>query len=281
MGNTKIPYADKVWNVVTGCTPVSAGCDNCWAQGYLRRFKQPTGITLYPERLDEPLKWKTPQVVFVCSMGDLFHDDVPFEFVSQVWDTMFNCDSSISCNPTHTFLILTKRPDRMAAFVQWLADEKFRRNDYPHIHIGVSVEDQATADDRIPKLLSIPAAHHWVSLEPMIGLVDLAVPHPSRQIKVGLRPGLYQDGPDNVYVPGLSWVVVGCESGKKARPCNEEWVSRVIGDCYHADVPVFVKQLRGEDGRLIKMPLVSMTIYETPDRCCGPRVWDQTPWRER
>lgn len=231
MGDTNIEYATKVWNPVTGCTPISAGCDNCWAQAYLKRFKQPTGIVLHPNRLEEPLKWRKPQTVFVVSQGDLFHDDVPFEFIAEIWDTIFNCQSDISSNPTHTFLVLTKRPKRMSEFARWMNDSQHRKTDYPNLWLGISVEDQSQ-EHRIETLLQIPASHYWLSYEPALGPLDVS-PFVRGRVSRG-APDFVGDGPDDVgthcCLPGLDWIVCGGESGSGARPMHPDWARKVRDD---------------------------------------------------
>src|SRR3990170_4343202 len=163
MANTKIEWATKSWNPITGCTKVSAGCQNCYAKRMAKRLAgrygypkdNPFAVTPHPERLQEPLSWKKPQRIFVCSMGDLFHEAVSFSFVRRVLDIVDSC-------PQHTFLFLTKRPERMEYYP--------RRN----VWLGVSVENQETEDERIPLLLQPPAAKRFVSYEPALGPVDFS-----------------------------------------------------------------------------------------------------------
>ena len=265
MGRSNISYLD--WNItcVEGCTPISAGCTNCYAQDYLKRFKKPMGITLHPERLERDMaklaRIKEPQIVGIAFTGDLFHRLVPDRFLEKVFN-------AIKAAEQHTFLLLTKRVDNMAAWFDefW----NFNHGITPNIWPGASVEDQATADDRIPKLLSIPAAHHWVSIEPMLGQVDLW-PYLGQRISTG-APDFLGDGPDDVVTrccePSLDWVVVGCESGPKRRPCALGWAYQIVANCTSAKVPLFIKQLP-EDGKVVKMPRVD------------GRVWSQTPWGEK
>jgi protein gp37 len=195
MSQTKIEWATKVWNPVTGCTKVSPGCQNCYAErmakrlagrcGYLK--EEPFKVTVHPERLEEPLNWKKPQRIFVCSMGDLFHDDVPDEFIGEVFNTMVNAQWILG----HRFLVLTKRPERMKRVIEEIGDiitEQRKPKKMPdgttrhtmtfsfplqNIWLGVTAENQEKADERIPILLQIPAAKRFVSVEPMLGPVDL------------------------------------------------------------------------------------------------------------
>ena len=185
MSKTKISYATDVWNVVTGCTPVSAGCKNCWAKRMSKRLAGRCGyppmpnqfkVTLHPERLEEPLHWKKPRRIFVASMGDLFHADIPFDFILRVWITMAK-------TPQHTYLIFTKRPDRMFRFVkEWLpgaftlatmVNYLDRGLVLPNVWLLTSVEDQPTADERIPWLLKCPAVVRGLSCEPLLSHLDL------------------------------------------------------------------------------------------------------------
>ena len=209
---TKIQWTDRTWNPVRGCSLVSAGCANCYAMKQAHRFSKtgqpyaglteigPHGprwngnIMLVPEALEEPLRWKTPARVFVNSMSDLFHEDVPDSFIDQVMRAMAN-------TKRHTYQVLTKRPARMLAYLSgWWKRcyQDFETGEYipvnqcPHIWFGVSVENQETADERIPLLLQTPAAVRFVSAEPLLGPVDL------ERYLVGS--------------PALDWVIVGGES---------------------------------------------------------------------
>lgn len=180
---TKIQWTDRTWNPVRGCSLVSAGCANCYAMKQAHRFSGrgkpyedltelgPHGprwngnIMLVPEALEEPLRWKTPARVFVNSMSDLFHEDVPIKFISRVWLTM-------QLAPQHTFQILTKRPERMLAYMREFGH--YEGKPLPNVWLGVSVENQATADERIPLLLQTPAAVRFVSAEPLLSPINLS-----------------------------------------------------------------------------------------------------------
>ena len=256
MADTNIDWADKVWNPVTGCTKISEGCRNCYAErmskrlagrcGYLK--DNPFAVTLHPEKLEEPLKWKKPQKIFVCSMGDLFHEKVPVDMIRSIFWTMLRC-------PQHRFLLLTKRPERAAEYFQELTRGD-HRNVPKNIWFGVTVENQQAADERIPLLLHIPAAKRFISIEPMVGPVDidrLAVidGEPSNGTISGyLLDGLTGEAWDheNGYlseaseVKGIGWVILGGETGPKASPLHPDWVRSVRDQCQAAGVPFFFKQ---------------------------------------
>lgn len=260
-GPTKIEWAEGVWNPITGCTKVSAGCAHCYAERMATRLagragypaEHPFAVTLHPDRLEEPLHWRKPRRIFVCSMSDLFHPDVPDEFTDWVFQTMDQAR-------WHTFVILTKRPERMRAYVIERRQARFREyadkfrdcpteamrtspaakvarrraeNPMPaYVWLGTSVEDQATADDRIPHLLRCPAAVRFVSYEPVLGPVDLS------------RSWDPLKEPEGARLPGkIDWVIAGGESGPKARACHIEDIRSVVRQCREGGVSVFVKQL--------------------------------------
>jgi len=230
-GPTKIEWADFTWSPVTGCTKVSAGCAHYYAERQAKRFagragypaEHPFAVTLHPERLDEPLHWRKPRRIFVCSMSDLFHPDVDDGFIADVWTVLDACEQ-------HRFLILTKRPERMASLTGIGDAGKLWR--LPNVWLGTSVEDQSTADERIPNLLRCPAAVRFVSYEPALGPVDFG------------DNLVYLCGPTCTEAGlGINWVIAAGESGPNARPCYLEWIRSVVGQCRRAGVPVFVKQL--------------------------------------
>jgi protein gp37 len=250
---TKIAWTDASWNPITGCSPVSPGCANCYAARMARRFAGPGGR--YEGQVTDgrfngyirhvlgagliPHGWKKPRRVFVCSMGDIFHDNVTDEWIVNVWRTMRECER-------HTFQVLTKRPDRYFALQSRLVDL-----DHPpaNIWLGVSAEDQTRGDARIPVLLQCAAAVRWVSLEPLIGDIDLFAfldtPIRNRSLlALGGSP-----------MPGLDWVVVGCETGPRRRLCKLEWARSVVDQCRDTGTPCFVKQLElVNDGNVSKNP---------------------------
>jgi len=264
---SRIEWTDATWNPVTGCEKVSQGCKHCYAERQWPRFhgrewvdvplKGPiakthpeiptvniqrpfTHVMCHPERLDQPLRWKRPRKIFVNSISDLFHEAVPDEFIDQVFAVM-------ALARQHTFQVLTKRPARMCEYLKrkWktsVAEVEcevnidvgprlwFYASNAPdpsdpcgtwpplNVWLGVSVEDQSTADERIPLLLQTPAAVRWISAEPLLGEINV-----ERYDK-------------------LSWVVVGGESGPRARPAHPGWVRSLRDQCEERDVPFHFKQ---------------------------------------
>lgn len=221
------------WNPVTGCTKVSPACAHCYAERMAKRLAgrcgypadHPFRVTLHPERLEEPLRWRKPRRVFVCSMSDLFHEEVPVNFLEQVWRVMLSAQQ-------HTFLVLTKRPQIMAerirhVFARIYGDYEMAHHHVPsRIWLGVTAEDQQRADERIPLLLQTPAAVRWVSVEPMLGPVDL-------------RPWLMAETAK--VRPALDWVVCGGETGAGARPTDPRWIENLRDQCQSRGVPFFLK----------------------------------------
>lgn len=282
MGNTKIPWAEKVWNPITGCTKISPGCQNCYAERMANRLRgrcgypadEPFRVTLHPDRLEEPLRWRKPSMVFVCSMGDLFHEDIPESFISAVFYVMQVANQ-------HSFLILTKRPARMAEFLdRWVhCDHAYpdyawhigagsnsgrpygyghyraegkRRPPLPNVWLGVTVENQEMADLRIPILLQIPAVVRFVSVEPMLGPVDLTAvrlpdhlqPDWAYGMPYGITFDALQPNESHIYDSEnhLDWVICGGETGPHARPVHPDWVRNLRDQCQAAGVPFFFKQ---------------------------------------
>jgi len=239
MGRSRIEWTDAVWNPVTGCTKVSEGCRNCYAERMAKRLARrcgypmadPFAVTLHPEKVDQPLYWRGHQKIFVCSMGDLFHEAVPSEFISKIFRTMWHAW-------WHTFIVLTKRPERMVAWYDDLKDgspivgtEK-ESWPLPNVWLGVSVENQAAADKRIPLLLQAPAAVRFVSCEPLLGPINLEA-----QLAGADEARRYING-----WHGIDWVIVGGESGPNARPMHPDWVRSIRDQCLGAGVPFFFKQ---------------------------------------
>ena len=224
--HSKIEWTEATWNPVTGCTKVSPGCDHCYAETIVERFHGKGSFAVVnrsEEKLYLPLKWRRPRRVFVNSMSDLFHDDVPDGFINRVWLTMAR-------TPQHTYQVLTKRHGRMRAL---LSRPSFADNlrdmvhgltwPLPNVWLGVSVENQEWADIRIPALLETPAAVRWLSCEPLLGPLDVtpwATPRPD----------------------GVDWVVVGGESGHGARPMHPDWPRSLRDQCSAAGVAFFFKQ---------------------------------------
>lgn len=224
MNRTKIEWTDYTWNPVTGCTKVSQGCKNCYAETLTKRFGAHWGkqsfrdVTAHPERLNEPVelgKRLHGKKVFVCDMSDLFHEDVPFIFILAVFDVMKKCYKT-------TFQVLTKRIDRAHALLAHLRlDYEIPKN----MWIGTSCEDQKTADERIPLLLRVPSTVRFVSCEPLLGPIDL------NQVQ--------RSYPSN---STIAWVIAGGESGHNARPMHPDWLRSLRDQCAENKVPFFFKQ---------------------------------------
>ncbi len=269
MGTTKREWTDETWNPVTGCTPVSPGCARCYAAAIARRFwgdREFSDVRFHEDRLDEPLHWRKPRMVFVDSMGDLFHDAVTDDQIDRVFASI------AQMHRRHTFQVLTKRPERMRDYLMvqqrevdagrpfWWHDGRTHPkdgtklgvcgfpSDWPlsNVWLGVTCENQEWADTRIPILLQIPAAVRWVSLEPLLGPVDLT------RVNVNHLPGCRgcvanvldsRDGPLGEPYKHLNWVVCGAETGPGRRWCDTRWVESVVRQCHAAKVPVFVKKL--------------------------------------
>ena len=271
MSKTNIEWTGHTWNPLSGCTKVSEGCKNCYAEKMAHRlqamgakgYENGFAVTLHYDKLDEPLKRKKPTMYFVCSMGDLFHEDVPFEFIDKVWAVM-------AAASHHTFQILTKRPDRMEEYLRMQkfspnhlgiaiariagANERIRDFSQPleNVWLGVTAENQEQADKRIPILLDTPAEVRFISIEPMIGAINLA--KLEKDMSDGTRYGYKMNGLTGVgyeYIPDsshewkwakLDWVIVGGETGANARPMHPDWVRSIQKQCKAANVPFFFKQ---------------------------------------
>lgn len=252
--STSIEWTDATWNCLRGCSRVSEGCRNCYAEKIAGRFSdqgQPyyglairngttgahwTGAIRFMEsQLTLPLRWRSPKRIFVNSMSDLFHEKVQDEWIEKILNVILKC-------PQHTFQVLTKRAARM---YEWF-DREWRIWGKPakpikNLWLGVSCEDQPTADERIPLLLQTPGAVRWVSYEPALAPVDFTA--------FNLKRAAYGDSAifsdRHAHRPGLHWIVIGGESGPGARPFNIEWARDVIAQCKAAGVPCFVKQMGG------------------------------------
>jgi len=285
MGTSKIEWTEKTWNPITGCTPISEGCQNCYAERMAKRlagrYGYPADIPFMPgnfhfDKLDEPLRWKKPSRIFVCSMGDLFHEAVPFPLITDVFDVMCSWrwpnkaaeregDESLLEDPGHTFIVLTKRPGRVLEWRNWLGEQW--PGDTPvqvnldteghfgkHIWLGVTAENQQRADERVPILLQIPAAVRFVSVEPMLGPVDLwrymfltgastAGPfYDYAGKRVGGPGGIGGQAITEIPSKYINWVICGGETGPRARAMNPEWVRSLRNQCINAGVPFFFKQ---------------------------------------
>jgi protein gp37 len=219
MKSTKIEWTDKTWNPITGCTKKSAGCAHCYAEVMTRRlkamnlekYKNGFELTLHEEELSQPLKWKGSHNIFVCSMSDIFHEDVPFDFVDKIIDI-------ITQTPQHRYQILTKRANRMT---EYFANKTIPNN----IWLGVTVECVSTKN-RIDKLRNLNASIKFLSCEPL--LEDLG----------------------ELDLNGIDWVIVGGESGPKARPMKQEWVLNIKEQVNKQNAAFFFKQWGtwGSDG---------------------------------
>ncbi|MEW6612726.1 MAG: phage Gp37/Gp68 family protein [Pseudomonadota bacterium] len=262
--NTAIEWTDATWNPVTGCTKVSDGCKHCYAErDWARLSANPatryhgrafTNVRCHDDVLGLPLRWRRPRRIFVNSMSDLFHQNVPDEFIDQVFAVM-------ALAPQHTFQVLTKRPERMLEWATRIRRYEhrdgsvFHLNDrnvivgyrdwpLPNVWLGVSVDDQFTADERIPLLLKAPAAVRWISAEPLLGPINL---------RLFLSFVTHGRGGPHKETGGLDWVVCGGESGPKARPMHPFWVRSLRDQCAAAGVPFLFKQW-GEWGLLCDFP---------------------------
>lgn len=244
MSNSKsgIQWTEQTWNPVTGCTKVSPGCIHCYAETMTKRFPNtfPNGfkITLHSDRLQQPLSWRKPRLIFVNSMSDLFHEDIPLDFIQTVFDV-------IRQTPHHIYQILTKRPERILALSQELTW-------YENIWLGVSVESQAYVH-RITKLQEIGAKIKFLSCEPLLG-----------NLRLDLQ--------------GIDWVIVGGESGTGYRELKKEWVETIYQQCIQAQVPFFFKQwggitpkakgrtFRGQEWNQMPELNASLTLFPNSDR---------------
>jgi protein gp37 len=238
---SRIEWTEQTWNPTVGCTKISPGCKNCYAETMARRlqamgmrgYENGFRLTIMPERLSEPLERRKPTVYFVNSMSDLFHEKVPFDYIRKVFDVMAQ-------TPQHTFQVLTKRAERMAEFCK-------SRNVPSNVWLGVSVENKKHGVPRISVLREIDASVRFLSVEPLLeplGEIDLT---------------------------GIHWVIVGGESGHKARPIRQEWVDNIKQQCDASDVALFFKQWGtwGADGQ--------KRSKKANGRKYRGRVWDAMP----
>ena len=237
--NSSIEWTDASWNPVTGCTEVSPGCDKCYARVFAERFRGVPGhhfeygfdLRLWPDRLELPLRWKRPRRIFVNSVSDLFHQDIPTEFILAVFDTMRRADQ-------HTYQVLTKRPSRAVLLVPQLLEAL--GGTWPgHIWMGVSVENQDYTW-RVDKLRQIPAPTRFISAEPLLG-------------------------PLSLNLNGIAWIIAGAESGRGARPMNEDWVRSLRDQCRAKERAFFYKQ-KAVKGRKVPLPMLDGVVWnEFPD----------------
>lgn len=251
MSQTKIEWADKTWSPITGCTKISEACEHCYAERMSKRLAgrcgydkdEPFKVTLHRDKYNEPIHWRKPSRIFVCSMGDLFHEKVSFRSIALIFEMMHSAKH-------HTYMILTKRPERMAEFVAWFTGPEWRGawpDEYHHVMLGVTCENQARADERIPILLQTPAAVRFVSVEPMLGPVDLTkIPW----IEDPIVPGDRRNALFEIWDPAfpmrltrhkLDWVICGGESGPGARPCHPDWARSLRDQCQESGTAFFFK----------------------------------------
>jgi protein gp37 len=247
--NSKIEWTESSWNPVTGCTKISPGCANCYAERIAMRLKamgQPNyrngfNVTLHEHLLNVPLRWKKPKFIFVNSMSDLFHEDVPLDFIQKVFNIMRQAD-------WHCFQILTKRSDRLLElnkFLKWL----------PNIWMGVSIENEDYIF-RLDHLRKIGAKIKFLSCEPLIG--SLA----------------------NIDLRGIDWVIVGGESGPKARIMKESWVSDICNKCLNLQIPFFFKQWGGKNKKRAGRILNGRTFDEMPSYSCRTMALSGQTWSD-
>lgn len=226
--NSAIEWTDATWNPVSGCTKISPGCDHCYAERFAERFRGVPGhpfeygfdLVLKPDRLQQPLAWRRPRKIFVNSMSDLFHKDVPNAFIDRVFETMEAAN-------WHVFQVLTKRSSLMMRYI----NKRYSGAPTPnHIWLGVSIED-GQRKSRLDHLRKTNASVRFLSIEPLIDTVG------------------------ELSLDGIHWVIVGGESGPKARPVRQEWIAGIRDQCIASKVPFFFKQWGGprpkSGGRLL------------------------------
>lgn len=286
---TKIAWTNETINPIVGCTKVSEGCQNCYAEKMAVRLSgmamskadednfRIEGIGRYPfvlnsngrwngktyfdkNELNKPFQWKKGRMIFVCSMGDLFHESVSFSDILEVLFVANKC-------PQHIFQILTKRPERMREFfTEWVPNPFLEP--LKNVWLGVTAENQQRANKRIPILLQIPAAKRFVSIEPMLGPINLT--SLSREVPgIGTffddsLTGFKAHGAGGWYDNKLDWVICGSESGTKRRPMDFDWAVSLRDQCVNANVPFFFKQ-RYVGNKKIELPPIDW------------QVWDQIP----
>lgn len=284
--NTKIEWTDATWNPITGCSIVSPGCTNCYAMKLagtrMKHHPSRAGLTnpsksgpvwngqvrFNEQWLTQPLQWSKPRMIFVCAHGDLFAEGVPDEWIDKIFAVM-------ALAPQHTFQVLTKRPERMRDYLQNMEDcyhgnsslfadrwgvaaadaaaspcaastIEDRPFPLPNVWIGVSVEDQPRADERILILLDTPAAIRWISAEPLLADIRLSGVSDDKQhtwdYLSGFKGKMHRDGPSFDEINHLDWVVAGGESGANGRPMHPDWARSLRDQCAAAGVPFLFKQ---------------------------------------
>ena len=247
---TKIEWCDEVWNPVTGCTKIHEGCKNCYAERIAHRFVRIgthaihgienydtmdfNDVLLHPDRLDKPLHWRKPRKIFVCSMGDLFHEDVPFKFIDDVFSVMIQVSH-------HKFIYTNNERYDGFPLCEMLN----------HIWLGVSVSTQKDADELIPILLQIPASKRIVSVEPMLSSIDLGL--------FGTCPKSWEKGYTAIY-DHIDGIFCGCESGSGRRHIDIDCIRNLRDQCVDAGVSFFLKQME-INGKVVHMPEIDGTVW--------------------
>ncbi|TKC14378.1 DUF5131 family protein [Robertmurraya kyonggiensis] len=234
-GNSSIEWTEITWNPVTGCNKVSDGCKHCYAERMAKRLKAMGNpryengfeVTLHPDLINAPKKWKSPRKIFVNSMSDLFHEKVPLDFIKSVFETMNE-------TPHHTYQILTKRPERVAQLSESL-------NFTPNIWMGTSIESIKVIN-RLDSLKKIPAQIRFLSCEPLLGPLQ------------------------NLELDDIHWVIVGGESGPGARPMDPNWVRSIRDQCHNQNVAFFFKQWGGVQKHRFGRELDNKTYDEYPNK---------------
>lgn len=245
--NSAIEWTDTTWNPVTGCTKISPGCDNCYAARFSERFRGVPGhpfatgfdLTLRPERLLQPFIWKRPRMIFVNSMSDLFHKDIPKEYIAAIFDTMEKAD-------WHIYQVLTKRSSLLQKFI----NERYKTARAPgHMWFGVSVENEK-ATSRIAHLQNANAGIRFLSIEPLLGQVG------------------------RLNLNSIDWVIVGGESGPRARPMDAQWAIDIRDQCVNARVPFFFKQWGGRSPKSGGRLLEGKEWSQFPERSSAARQYE-------
>ncbi len=283
--HSSIEWTDATWNPITGCSVISAGCKHCYAMKLagtrMRNHPSRAGLTVASKAgpvwnglvrrneawMVQPLRWARPRRIFVCAHGDLFHEAVPDEWISEVFATM-------AAASQHTFQVLTKRAKRMHDYVN-SAFAAGRDWPLPNVHLGVSAEDQGTYDERVPWLFRTKAARRFVSIEPMLGAIELnrfcacgckLLVRDAIREAMSSPAALNRDQAAAVMgmTLGVDWVICGGESGRGARPMHPEWVRSLREQCIGFRVPFFFKQWGGESKK-------------ATGRLLDGRTWDELP----
>lgn len=294
MNKTAIPWTDFTWTVSRGCSPISPGCDHCYAAAIANRFAGPKGIynglavdgkwtgkvRLCPENLDQPLKKKKPSRIFVNSMSDLFHRQIDPSYLDRVFGAMWACLYSTNADgrPGHIFQLLTKRPATAEHYIRTTQPDIWARHSgnmfdegklidaqtlldaskgpHPRIWCGTTVENQEQFERRVSALARTPAAVRFISIEPMLEQIDISYLPVNQSFDGGGGP---VGGKRLIHY--IDWVIVGCESGPGHRPCDLDWIRDIRDQCLDARIPLFIKQAR-IDGELVKMPEIDGVVYD-------------------